>query len=29
MHPLSFFVLFILIVGVGIGFFGPALALAD
>jgi hypothetical protein len=29
MHPLSFFVLFTLVVGAGLGLFGPALALAD
>jgi hypothetical protein len=29
MHPLSLFVLFTLVVGAGLGLFGPALALAE
>jgi len=29
MHPLSFLVLFTLIIGAGLGLFGPALVLAD
>jgi hypothetical protein len=29
MHPLFFFTLFTLVVGAGLGLFGPALVLAD